>query len=374
MLPYTPGTKAWTFFIDGRPVRISVNDTRYKEVQQAVVDNNEARVRELVTGSTGAEARSEMRRIINDTIGNITFCSDGNEEFNVYWNGAVPLPGCLARKLIALYNTKHRNREAFEKSLKHFNKFIENILANPSERSRNELFQFLDYKQLAITERGTFIAYKGIRSDMYSCTGNRNTRVISGKVDSSGHILNEIGAVISVVPSDVDNNRERHCSYGLHVGSWDYASGFGAVTVAVEVNPKDVVSVPSDCQCQKCRVSSYRVLNICERDIKSPSAEVDEDFNVCAEDEDGEWSDEEVEEGHEEAEVDKLFNGDDNYQVYNAINDYLVDHDGEATVRELVDLFSDEYSVSCHEMMSGLLSLGFYVDVNLENIGKSTVR
>lgn len=365
MLPYTPGTKAWTFFIDGRPVRISVNDPRYKEVQQAVIDNDEKKVRALVTGSTGAEARREVRRLISETLGNLTFCSDCNEEFNVYWNGAVALPGCLAKHLIALYNVGC-------KDFSHFTKFIENILANPSERSRNELFQFLDYKQLAITERGTFIAYKGVRNDMYSCTGNRNTRVISGKVDSSGHILNEIGAVISVVPSDVDNNRERHCSYGLHVGSWDYASNFGAVTVAVEVNPKDVVSVPSDCQCQKCRVSSYRVLGKIDREMHSPTAEIDDDFNVVEGDED-EW-DGEIAEGCEEAEVDKLFNGDDNYQAYNTINSYLVDNDGEATVQELVDLFSDEYSVTCHEMMTGLLSLGFYVDVNLECIGKSIVR
>ena len=72
------------------------------------------------------------------------------------------------------------------------------------------------------------------------------------------------------------DDRRNHCSHGLHVGSLDYASDFSrGKLVVVKVNPKDVVSVPSDCACQKCRVSAYKVVSVFEQEIKAPV--VDED-------------------------------------------------------------------------------------------------
>ena len=99
-----------------------------------------------------------------------------------------------------------------------------------------------------------------MREDHFSCSGNRTTRVISGHVDGQGRIRNQVGDYLEVERSDVDDNRERGCSSGLHVGSFDYAKGFGRITKLVEFNPKDAVSVPSDCEYQKLRVCAYTVL------------------------------------------------------------------------------------------------------------------
>jgi len=104
------------------------------------------------------------------------------------------------------------------------------------------------------------LGYKGVREDHFSCSGNRTTRVISGHVDGQGRIRNQVGDYLEVERSDVDDNRERGCSSGLHVGSFDYAKGFGNITKLVEFNPKDAVSVPSDCEYQKLRVCAYTVL------------------------------------------------------------------------------------------------------------------
>jgi acyl carrier protein len=46
----------------------------------------------------------------------------------------------------------------------------------------------------------------------------------------------------------------------LHVGSLEYAKGWGQRVVLVEVDPADVVSVPSECSCQKLRCCKYVVL------------------------------------------------------------------------------------------------------------------
>jgi len=157
-----------------------------------------------------------------------------------------------------------------------FEKFWENLQLNPSSSSVRELYEFLSYKELPLTEDGCFLAYKGLDSDFWSISGNKETKVISGEVNSSGNIFNGVGEKIEVRRWDVDDNRDNHCSFGLHVGSLDYARGFSQGTVVVvKINPKDVVSVPNDCNCQKCRVSAYEVVSIFEQEITAPVVDAD---------------------------------------------------------------------------------------------------
>jgi hypothetical protein len=60
----------------------------------------------------------------------------------------------------------------------------------------------------------------------------------------------------------VDDDFRRGCSFGFHVGTREYATSWGPRTMLVKVDPADVVSVPSDCECQKLRTSRYTV--VCE--------------------------------------------------------------------------------------------------------------
>jgi len=125
------------------------------------------------------------------------------------------------------------------------------------------LYNFLQHEGLPITDHGTFLAYKGVRDDMFSCTGNLKTRVLQGVVDGTGRIYNGVGETIEVERKDVDDNCNITCSHGLHAGSHEYASGFGNVTVLVEIDPADVVSIPTDYDGQKARVCKYSVVSTC---------------------------------------------------------------------------------------------------------------
>jgi hypothetical protein len=61
----------------------------------------------------------------------------------------------------------------------------------------------------------------------------------------------------------VDDNRDVACSVGLHVGNHHYASTFlggGSKLLTVKVNPRDVVSVPSDSNDEKIRACRFTVL------------------------------------------------------------------------------------------------------------------
>lgn len=138
--------------------------------------------------------------------------------------------------------------------------YIERKMKNPSARAIQEMYNFLEHRGMSLTAKGTFIAYKGVSPDFWSIMGNKDTVVISGEVSADGKILNRIGDTIEVERSSVDDDFRKGCSHGLHVGSLEYAKGWGQRVVLVEVDPADVVSVPSECSCQKLRCCKYVVL------------------------------------------------------------------------------------------------------------------
>ncbi len=140
-------------------------------------------------------------------------------------------------------------------------KFLENLMENPSSRSVNELYEFLENKGLPITEDGCFLSYKGIKRNW--------TDRFSGKIDNS------VGQVVEFKRNKVDDNREHQCSWGLHTGALEYVKGYCTERVVlVKVNPKDVVSVPKDHNAQKIRVCKYEVLSeytgLIESELQKP--------------------------------------------------------------------------------------------------------
>ena len=52
------------------------------------------------------------------------------------------------------------------------------------------------------------------------------------------------------------------CAQGLHAGSYDYAKQYASgVLLLVKINPRDVVSVPTDSDWAKIRTSRYEVVD-----------------------------------------------------------------------------------------------------------------
>jgi len=142
--------------------------------------------------------------------------------------------------------------------------FLENLQANPSKKSRKSLFKFLEKHDLVITEDGCFIGYKGIGDDGLSVSAGSEPVSVTledGTVEEHiGRIPNPVGAVVEMPRSLVDPEREVACSVGLHVGNHRYANGFGSVLLTVKVNPRDVVSVPSDSNDEKIRTCRYEIV------------------------------------------------------------------------------------------------------------------
>ena len=158
----------------------------------------------------------------------------------VFFNGE-PIHNYLSDKILSF----------MEKGLPHESliKFLERLMANPSRRAVNELYAFLSHKNLPITDSGTFLAYKSVRSDYTD--------------HHTGSFNNSIGTTLQMIRNNVCDDHNQGCSVGFHAGSLEYASSFGgaeSVLLIVEIDPADVVSVPSDCNCQKLRTCKYTVV------------------------------------------------------------------------------------------------------------------
>jgi hypothetical protein len=150
--------------------------------------------------------------------------------------------------------------------------FFEKIESNPQDHSREQLFEWLDVHDFTILPNGNFVGYKGVRSvattDGVKYESISHGTAISDGVEYDGAIPNPIGAVVEMPRSEVQHDPSVGCHTGLHVGTWSYAHDFarGAV-LKVEVNPRDVVSVPTDCGFQKLRTCKYTVLEVIDAPV-----------------------------------------------------------------------------------------------------------
>jgi hypothetical protein len=140
--------------------------------------------------------------------------------------------------------------------------FFENVQANPNEHSREQLYTWLAGRDFTITEDGLIVGYKGVKSD-----GNggylsimEGQAIVDGEV-VKGNIPTNPGSLVEMPRSEVEWDPSVGCHRGLHVGTWDYASSFAQGTVLeVHVNPRDVVSVPTDSDAAKVRCCRYLIV------------------------------------------------------------------------------------------------------------------
>jgi len=168
--------------------------------------------------------------------------------------------------------------------------FYEKIATNPNEHSREQLYTWLRAHDFTITPDGDIVGYKGVQKigDSYQSI-SQGPAVVDGQ-EVNGHVPNPIGSVVEMARSNVTHDPGRACSAGLHVGTWGYARGFSREAVLeVHVNPRDVVSVPTDSGGQKMRVCRYTVVKAIDTPYTSPVAsgyddsdddDYDEDY-VC---------------------------------------------------------------------------------------------
>ena len=127
--------------------------------------------------------------------------------------------------------------------------FLENLMSNPSQRAVNELYGFLEHNSLPITPDGYLLAYKNVNAKY---------------LDRHSHTFdNSIGSVCEMPRNAVMDDPTITCSTGLHFCSMEYLQGWWGMdghTMVIKINPRDVVSIPTDYAGAKGRCCKYEVV------------------------------------------------------------------------------------------------------------------
>lgn len=206
----------------GRTVTIQDDAPNYKHLKEALRSGRDEEVEKYLDFKSTIEAWSKG-----------SFKFEGDE---VTYKGER-IPGDLGRRISAM--------AAKGEDPAPLMKFWEKLQKNPSWRSVEQLFPFLNHQGIPIIANGNFLAYKGVN---YNYTDKH-----TGRVD------NKPGTVNEMPRNKISDDPDVACHYGFHVGALGYARSFASVTVVCEVDPADVVCIPKDSSQQKMRVSKYRV-------------------------------------------------------------------------------------------------------------------
>jgi hypothetical protein len=217
--------------IANKAYNVDASHGNWEEILDAIRSNNFEVIPGLINIAKAIQAyvgrgRGLTNIIVNEDYGTITY-------------SGKPLHGMIVDRIMKMRD------EGFD--INPMLAFLDNLMDNPSKRAVDELYGFLQYGKLPITEDGHFIAYKRVRADYKS--------VYDGKTDNS------IGATVSMPRNLVNENSEQTCSDGLHFCSHEYLKSFsGERIIVLKINPRDVVSIPVDYNFTKGRACSYDVI------------------------------------------------------------------------------------------------------------------
>ncbi len=228
MKPYILTEHSLTVVIDGKAHTMNDNHPAWQQAKQALADEDWVRLEKLF------DVESAVQDYLDE---------DAHVEVK---DGTISYKGEVVHNLVVEKILSFMKKDMPFKPLI---KFLGKLMENPSRRSVDELYKFLEHKNMPITPQGNFLAYKGVTSDFKDF----HTKKFSNKV----------GDVLEMRRNSVCDDANIGCSYGFHAGSYEYAKGYasgGGNLMVVEINPTDVVSVPHDCNCQKLRTAQYKVV------------------------------------------------------------------------------------------------------------------
>lgn len=227
-IPFTISADSLTALVDGRIYTIPSTDASFAAAKDHLRGEHDA-----------AEFINiiDKPKMIAAKSGGMVDVADGE----VLYQG-VALHNTLTDKLLTLL------AEGFD--ITPWKNFLENLMKNPSYKSRESLYDFLTHFNAPITEDGCFVAFKRVRPDFKD--------IYSGRYDNSP------GTTVVMDRTTVDDDSSRTCSAGLHVAASSYLDGYAdwenSNTVVCKVNPRDVVAVPYDYNFSKMRVCQYEVI------------------------------------------------------------------------------------------------------------------
>lgn len=226
-IPFFLSTDFITVVSNNKPHTVYSNDGRFTKLKEALKGKNWDLIPEII---------SLPKAIALFSAGKVQVF-----EGEVTYNGK-PIHNSLTTRILEFV----REEFPFEPLVK----FMDKLMENPSERSREQLYHYLNLYRLPITDSGNFIAQKGVTAEF--------------KDYHTGKIDNSVGKIVEMPREQVNDDPNCGCHAGLHLGSEDFINnGYsGGNVILCEVNPKDVVSIPFESSYAKMRVCRYEVIGV----------------------------------------------------------------------------------------------------------------
>lgn len=239
MFPYLIQGSNITVVINNKPHTISKTHPTFEKVKEAIKAGEWETVRNII---------DPKKMVLQYGKGNLSIQGD-----KLFWKGAE-FHNAMSRRMFMMIQE--------DMPVEPLVLFMENLMDNPSYRAVNELYGFLEKNNLPVTPDGHFLAYKKVREDYKD--------VYSGTFDNS------VGQVVTMERNAVNDDKNHTCSAGLHFCSQGYLNHFGGERVMIlKINPRDVVSIPTDYDNSKGRCCRYEV-------IGEVGVNVDEDATFTA--------------------------------------------------------------------------------------------
>lgn len=128
-------------------------------------------------------------------------------------------------------------------------------MAKTRKHSADELLTFMKGADLPIADDGSIIGYKVLRAkdnDLFD--------------PHSETVRQNLGSLVFMPASKVNDDRRLLCSTGLHIAARNYLGGFwyhnNGRLCLVKINPDNVISVPQRDERSKMRVCAYHIVKV----------------------------------------------------------------------------------------------------------------
>lgn len=250
MYPYhhtaTPQGESLTVFLPGR--------------SPVIVNGDHPHFAEILTGAQGDQDADTLAGLADLSVRVAERFRDLSERVSVsagrvFFDGD-PVDTTLTRQIVRVLDSGAEDWTPLVA-------FMENAAANPQDHSRAQMYDWLRDRDFSLTPDGGFVGFKGVakRADGALVSVRSGPAIVNGEpVD--GQVPQPLGGTVEIARSTVAHDPGMGCASGLHVGTYDYAKGWAqGALLRVKVNPRDVVSVPTDCNAEKMRVCRYVILD-----------------------------------------------------------------------------------------------------------------
>lgn len=234
-IPYVISGSVVTILFEGKNIPVSTAHPKYDEVLKMVKEGDADALRLFLTPK-----QAVVESAAGAAKGRVTLV-DGELLFD-----GEPMAGSNVSRILSYQRDGH--------DIQPYLNYEANKAENPSFRARKELDGFVEACRLPVTQDGHILAYKVVAPDF--------TDLYTRKMDNS------VGAIVEMDRREVDDDCNRTCSDGLHFASLEYilkgnyGTGYQGANhlVIVKINPRDVVSIPTDYNNSKGRACRYEIL------------------------------------------------------------------------------------------------------------------